>query len=231
MIAKQGCDSCFRGISKPGCKGTVPASGWTGSSRASEEGWENRPHQPSVRFGLQKLTPLAARRTTVCEDSLGSPRSSALSIPIFTSHWVLWCQDPVHSSSHLYPTSRDVSHVTPSEVTAVQAHALGVMCLVHVTHRNPMCGTLFSRSLVSPPYLSNALTLISLFDNRDNWQRKESLCHRREELWQNLDVEAGRCPCLLHDFFSLPLQVWKMWLSSWTWRLSFISLISLWPSR
>lgn len=142
----------------------------------------NSPHQPSVRSGLQKLAPLAARWTTVCEDSLGSPRSSRLSIPSFTSHWVLWCQDPVHSSSHPYPTSSDVSHVTPSEVTAAQAHALGVMCLVQVTHRNPMCGTLFSRSLVSPPYLSNALPLISLFDNRDNRQRKESLCHWSEEL-------------------------------------------------
>lgn len=49
----------------------------------------------------------------MCEDSLGSPRRSGLSIPVVSA---AGCWDPTHSGPHPYPAPRDVGRVTQSEV-------------------------------------------------------------------------------------------------------------------
>lgn len=56
------------------------------NGQESPEGVKKGGKQLSVRFGvlgLQKLVPLLLpRRAAVCEESLGSPRGSGLSVPI-----------------------------------------------------------------------------------------------------------------------------------------------------
>lgn len=85
---------------------------------------------------------VAARWAAGCEDSTGSPCGSGLSILPHIGHRVFWCQNPSQSSPPPYPTASAASRVTLSEIMAGQARALGVTCLVQITHRNPMCDSL-----------------------------------------------------------------------------------------
>lgn len=183
----------------------------------------NSPYQQSVRFGAPRLgcCPMGC--------VVWGQRGAGLSILALTSHQAPWCQDAARSSPCPHPTSVGVSHVMCSEITAVQAHALGVAagclcrwCLALPVQYGPQ------QPLAVSLYLTKALN--PFFDIRSRWQREEALCHQSTEPGQNVAAEAGGVlDCC--SSFALPLQVWKMWLSSWTWRLSFISLISSWPSR
>lgn len=127
------------------------------------------------------------------------------------------------------PKSSDASHGSVSNSTAGSCSGCSMFGADHVQESHAWYSSAGSWCLLL--YVRHALNPHIPFSQQNQVVKKVVSCQQNEELWQNLHVETGRCPCLLNTFFSLSLQVWKTWLSSWTWRLSFISLISLWPSR
>lgn len=105
------------------------------------------PQETSVRLGgLQKLLllperPWCGRTAWGHHAGLGTASLAVLGalVPGLSPWWFCAC-----------PKSSDASHGSQSEITALQAHALGAVCLVLIMHRNSMCDTLQQVLGVSP---------------------------------------------------------------------------------